>query len=91
MPDTQLPEVLTAAQAVDAADDDATHAARVIDFLASVHSYSADLIRLLARVGKDDARAHLSEAQADTSAATADGYRAIAEAIRDAVDDPDKH
>lgn len=82
MSETQIPEVLDAATAVDEAEDEAVYAARVVDFLALVHDYSANLIRLLARVGEDNAKASLSEAQADTSAATADGYRELAEDIR---------
>lgn len=55
--------------------------------------WQAQLIRLLARTGKDNARAHLSEAQADTLDATAVGWDEIADAIdqADAVDNPDQH
>lgn len=55
-------------------DNDITDPAAVVRFLGGAHRFSGDVIRYLARSGKDDARAHLSEAQADESEATAVGY-----------------
>lgn len=72
------------------ADADVTTAAGLVDFLALVDDYEADLIRLLARLGDDDARAALSESQADVAGATAEGWRELGAQI-DAVDDPSQH
>lgn len=85
MPEAKLPDVIDAGAEVEPTDDqehaDALKVARIFAWLAVFHDYSATWIQLLARLGDDDARAHISEAQADMSKATAEGYRELREKI----------
>lgn len=57
--------------------------------LAADDRFEAELIRFLVKLGNQTAGSSLSLAQADTLDATADGWDAIAQAVDDAVDNPD--